>query len=198
MVGLRQDTKNAVEQKRDSGAQQSDLFSQQFSSTLTIDSCTHIEQCGVSRKENTRSLKKKKSHFSGPKNGRHVFSRSARIQFPQQLLNRLNHEKYQIESQVTLFQSMLIRMYKHELIILQQQWKAFNNVATNTVCKILSLTKLTSESSILHAQTVKMMHNTYNKTLCGRRTIASKSSNKTIGMDFCLTRVSLSQHADIK
>ena len=120
-----------------------------------------------------------------------MFSRSARIQFTQQLLNRLNHEKYQTESQVTIFQSMLSRIYKQKLIILQQQSKAFNNIATNTVYKILRSTKLTSESSRLHAQTVKMMHNTYNKTLCGRRTIASKSSNKTIGMNFRLTTASL-------
>ena len=50
--------------------------------------------------------------------------------------------------------------------------------------KILMSIKLTSES-------VKMVHNNYNTTLCKRSKTNSKTNTKTIGANFCLGRVIL-------
>ena len=63
----------------------------------------------------------------------------------------------------------------------------FRQLNHNPMYKILMLPKLTSNK--VHAPTVKMLHTNYNTTLCMRSKTHSKTSNKTIGVNFRLGRV---------
>ena len=95
-------------------------------------------------------------------------------------------------------------MYKHDLFYLQQSLEACfvfidrctvykhirttESQLTQSVYKILMLLKLTSEHKV-HAPTVKMVHNNYNTRFDMRSKTHSKTSNKTISVNFRLGRV---------
>ena len=89
-------------------------------------------------------------------------------------------------------------MYKHDLFLFTtsvgsvacacRETDSYNQITANTVCKILLLLKPLHQNKVL-APTVTVVHSSYNTTFCIRSKTHSKTSSKTIGVNFRLGRV---------